>query len=282
MLRAGRLTIILSVVALTLGIAAQGRGDRSALVAMVIGRTGEVLHIATPQPVREGTIFAIKPFEGEDAIAEAEVLSCTHERPFIALARVIKGDTIISVPTGVRAYADASNVFGPNVPAPMTDGKPVDKNRFSLQVGAFYPRQVAMRLATTDYWQAYRLNYSLLKMGDCEALLSGEYNKCTRAFDLGGEQIRHTIEVVPVTATFRFKSLSLGSAHVYLGAGAGFYGIRSQETIGTQTSSITSQEIGRELSAALESTHGWVVELRYRNVQNTDIEGYSLTMGARF
>jgi hypothetical protein len=282
MRRAGRLSLIISTIALICGTAAAVRADRSTLVAMVVGRTGEVLHIATPQPVREGTIFAIKPFEGEDAIAEAQVLSCTRERPFIALARVIRGDTIFTVPTGVRAYTDASSVDGSDVPALLLPPRSPDKDRFSLQAGAFYPMQSGLRETTSEYWPSYRLNYSFVRMGQFEALLSGEYSKGTGEINLGGDTIRNTMEVIPVTAMARFKTLRMGNAHLFLGAGVGVYRIRSQATIGSDTLSSSRQEFGREMSVGMESTRGWVIELRYRDVEKTDIRGYLLAIGSRF
>lgn len=282
MRRAGGLSLFISTIALICGTAAAVRADRSTLVAMVVGRTGEVLHIATPQPVREGTIFAIKPFEGEDAIAEAQVLSCTRQRPFIALARVIRGDTIFTVPTGVRAYTDASSADGPDLPRPMPAPKPPDSDRFSLQAGAFYPTQSALRDTTSSYWPSYRLNYSFVRMGQFEALLSGEYSRGSGEINLGGDTIKHTLEVIPVTAMARFKSLRMGNAHLFLGAGLGVYTIHSRDTIGPDTVSFGRRAFGRELSVSLESARAWVIELRYRDVDDTNIQGYLFTVGSRF
>ena len=283
--RAGRFLLIFLVLGLMLGFAAAPSASNDAVVAMVIGRTGEVLHIATPQPVKVGSIFAIKPFESEDAIAEAEVMSCTHERPYIALARVIRGDTIITVPTGVRAYTDLSSVlltFVPLVLPVIRDTQVQDRNRFSVQVGAFYPSVPAVRDSTASYWQAYRLNYNFVKIGRFEGLIAGEYMKGSKEFDLGGDAIRHTVEVIPVTAMLRFKSLRMGHAHLFLGAGAGLYRIRTQQAVGSDTTEATNQQFGQEYSVGMESTHGWVMELRYRNVPDTDIKGYALTVGSRF
>jgi hypothetical protein len=39
---------------------------------------------------------------------------------------------------------------------------------------------------------------------------------------------------------------------------------------------------GRELSLGIESARAWVIELRYRDVDDTDIQGYLLTVGSRF
>ena len=168
------------------------------------------------------------------------------------------------------------------VPALLPPPKSPDKDRFSLQAGAFYPMQSGLRDTTSEYWPSYRLNYSFVRMGQFEALLSAEYSKGTGEIDLGGDTIEHTLEVIPVTAMARFKALRMGNAHLFLGAGVGVYTIHSKDTIGPDTVSFGRRAFGREMSVGMESTRGWVIELRYRDVDDTDIQGYLFTVGSRF
>ena len=271
---------IAAICAVSASAAASGDGDR--LAGMVVGRTGEILHISVHQPVCDGTIFEVKLLEREKPIAEARVLSCTRERPFIALAKVVRGDIQTAVPTGVHAYADIDAVGGLDVPKPMKRQSAGDNDRFSLQAGAFYPRVPLMRDTVADYWQAFRLNYSFLRIEGFETLLSVEYTRGSGEFTSGGATVERTMEVIPLTVLGRFKLARLGSAHLFLGAGAGVCRIRSEERTGAALTSTSTDEFGTELAAGLESRRGWTLELRYRDVENTDIRGYSLALGTRF
>jgi len=284
MFRAEKRLPILAAIAMVCAISAfaMASEDEDKLAGMIVGRTGEVLHISVHQPVCEGTIFTVKLLECEEPVAEARVLSCTKERPFIALAKVVRGDIQTVVPTGVRAYADVDAVSGPDVPKPMKHQDTGDTDRFSLQAGAFYPSVPIMRDTVADYWQAFRLNYLLLKIEGFEALLSTEYTRGSGEFRSGGATVERTVEVIPLTVLARIKPVRLGSAHLFLGAGAGIYRIRSQKKIGEALTSKVTEESGVELAAGLESRRGWTLELRYRDVENTDIRGYSLALGTRF
>ena len=283
MFQAGKVFSAVAAIAMTCAASASAVGaDEEQLAGMVVGRTGEILHISVHQPVCDGTIFEVKLLEREKPIAEARVLSCTRERPFIALAKVIRGDIQMAVPTGVHAYADVSAVSGPGVPKPMKRQSAGDNDRFSLQAGAFYPRVPLMRDTVADYWQAFRLNYSFLKVEGFETLLSVEYIRGSGEFTSGGATVERTMEVIPLTVLGRFKLARLGSAHLFLGAGAGVCRIRSEERTGAALTSTSTDEFGTELAAGLESRRGWTLELRYRDVENTDIRGYSLALGTRF
>lgn len=252
------------------------------IAGLVVGRTGEVLHVSMSQPVREGTTLIVKALESEPPIAQATVLSCTHERPYIALAKVVKADMDVPVPTGVRAYATVTTANEQMAPEPMDTGGTADGGRFSIQAGAFYPRTPSLRDTVADYWQAYRINYSLLKVSDLEAVLSAEYLKGSGEFSTPGGTVERAMEVIPVSVLGRVKPFRLGDARLFLGAGGGIYRIRNEERAGDTLTSSEEEEFGFELAAGLESSRGWVIELRYRDVQDTDIEGYSLAIGARF
>ena len=283
MFQAGKVFSAVAAIAMTCAASASAVGaDEEQLAGMVVGRTGEILHISVHQPVCDGTIFEVRLLEREKPIAEARVLSCTRERPFIALAKVIRGDIQMAVPTGVHAYADVSAVSGPGVPKPMKRHGAGNNDRFSLQAGAFYPRVPLMRDTVADYWQAFRLNYSFLRIEGFETLLSVEYTRGSGEFTSGGATVERTMEVIPLTVLGRFKLARLGSAHLFLGAGAGVCRIRSEERTGAALTSTSTDEFGTELAAGLESRRGWTLELRYRDVENTDIRGYSLALGTRF
>jgi hypothetical protein len=283
MLRAGKWLFVLIAVALVCGAQVSASVQSDKMIGMVVGRTGSVLHIGVPQPVREGTIFEVKPFEGEPPIAEARVISCTQERPFMALAKVIRGDTLMSVPTGVHAYADVDSVEGPDAPQPVvTRADDPDRNRFSIQAGAFYPVDESVREATADYWQSYRLCYTFIRAGRFETVLSGEYSKASGQAIVDGFSLGRTTEVIPVTVTGRLKPVSMGRCHLFMGVGFGMYNILTSDSAGIGTIKTNSREFGQELSTGVESSHGWVVELRYRNIQNSDLNGYLFTIGSRF
>lgn len=277
----GRCKTPLIIAALLCTTLLPGMADNGKITGMIVGRTGEIVHVSVPQPVDEGSIFSVKPVQADPPIAKARVLSCTQERPYIALAKIVQGDIENPVPTGARAYAEDDSVKGPSVPKPM--GRSAQgEDRFSMQVGAFYPSTTALRDSVADYWQAYRLNYLLLKARDFEAQLSAEYNKGSGEFPLETGLVKRSREVIPLTFLGRIVPLRMGSTHLFLAAGPGFYKIRSEETTGGITTSGDAEEFGQEYAVGFESRRGWILELRYRDVENTDIQGYSLTMGARF
>lgn len=284
MLRAGKLLFVLLVANMICWMPLGAKADDAKLIGMVVGRTGSVLHIGVPQPVREGTIFEVKPFESEPPIAEARVLSCTQERPFMALAKVVRGDSIMSVPTGVRAYADIGAIEGTEAPLPQpimhTDSP--DRDRFSLQAGAFYPSSAVIQSMTSDYWQSYRFAFSFIRMGRFETLLSAEYSKGSGTAFAEGGPVNHSMEIMPITVMERFRPFRLGNAHLFFGAGAGIYNIRTKDTFGADTLTSNQQEFGHEFAVGMESKHGWVIEARYRDIQNTDLKGYLVTIGSRF
>jgi hypothetical protein len=255
--------------------------DDTQLVGVIVGRTGEILHISVPQPVSENSVFAVKLISTDEPIAEARVLSCTKERPYIALAKVVRGGIENAVPIGVKAYSAAASVSDP-APEPIVTRRASEPDKFSIQAGAFYPRTQEIRDTVADFWQAYRLNYRFLKARDFEGLLSAEYTKGSGDFLVGETAVRRTMEVVPVTLLGRFKPLRMGGTEFFLGAGGGIYRIRSEERLGAALTSSRADEFGYELVAGMESTRGWTAELRYRDIENTDISGYSLAMGYRF
>ncbi|MHB0913565.1 MAG: hypothetical protein ACYC2Y_08990 [Armatimonadota bacterium] len=226
------------------------------LAGMVVGRTGDVLHVSLPKPVKDGSVLTVE-VSGEK-LAKARVLSCTSEQPYIALAKVTEEAEDASVPVGMRIYAEDG---APTMPAP----KRTPDERFSIQAGAFYPTAVETRLSTGEYWQSYRLNYALVRANGLETLLSAEYARSSGETD---------IQVIPVTVLGKIKPVRMGSAHLFLGAGGGIYSIRSG---GNET-----REFGQEFALGIESKHGWVLEARYRDVPDTQIKGYSLSFGNRF
>ena len=283
MLRAGKWLFVLISVALVCGAQVSARVQSDKMIGMVVGRTGSVLHIGVPQPVREGTIFEVKLFEGEPPIAEARVISCTRERPFMALAKVIWGDTLVSVPTGVHAYADVDSVEGVDaLQLVILQSDDPDRNRFSIQAGAFYPVDAAVRDATSDYWLSYRLSYTFIRAGRFETVLSGEYSKASGQAIVDGYSLDRTIEVIPLTVMGRMKPVTIGKAHLFVGVALGMYNILTSDSAGIGDIKTNTQEFGQELSMGMESSHGWVVELRYRNIQNSDLNGYLFTVGSRF
>lgn len=275
---------VLMVIALVTSITAVVYAENEAkLTGMVVGRTGEVLHVSLPQPVREGTVLSIKTLESQDAIAEARVLSCTQERPFIALAKVTRGDIETLVPVGVHAYADIASISGTDAPKPMEPATQGDSSaRLSLQAGTFYPSSPTLRKATGNYWQSYRLSYAPFRTDTIDILLSTEYMKGTGSYLDNSVANKTTMEVVPITAVARTEPLKFRNAHLYLGAGAGLYHVSSKQTVGDISSATSSQKVGTEYLVGIESKHGWVLEMRYRDVKDTDIQGYLLSLGGRF
>ncbi|MEN6521722.1 MAG: hypothetical protein ABFD46_11310 [Armatimonadota bacterium] len=249
------------------------------LSGLITGKTGELLEIRLTQPVRDGTIFQVKSILSEPPIAEAKVVSCTKEWPYVALAKVEKADLSTTVPIGAKAFADVDSVEGPIAPKPMRVKSYSDNGqRFSMQIGAFYPRLPILRDTVTDFWQAYRFNYSFMRLADFDMMLSAEYAKGSGDF----ESTTRSMEVIPVTLLGRFKVARAGSLNLVLGAGAGICFIKTEEsTSGVQTSD-SIHKFARELAASLESQKGWTLDLRYRDVPDTNVQGWSLGMGARF
>lgn len=252
------------------------------LVGTIIGRTGDIIRISVPQPVSEGAVFDVKPIEREQPIAQARVLNCTDEQPYEVVARVIRTDLQTNIPIGVHAYVDTDQVKVNGGPKPIARKGLPKGGRFSLQAGAFYPSADALRSSTSDFWQSYRINYSFLRVGVLEATLSAEYLKGFGDFISGTDTGKRQLEIIPVTLMGRIKPFRLGSSWVFFGAGAGYYRIRSEETLGATTTLNQSDQFGQEYSAGLESAKGWILEARYRNVPNTEIKGYSLALGTRF
>ena len=280
MLRSGKVLMIVTAIAFICGVPVGGFADSEKLTGMVVGRTGEVLHISVPQPVREGAFFDLKTITTDPPIANARVISCTQERPYIALAKVVQGDMETTIPTGARAYTNVDSVGGADVPKPMKSASTGNNDRFSIQAGAFYPSSPALRENISEYWQSYRMNYSLLKIKNLDAVLSAEYAKGTGSSSDG--QTARSMEVIPVTMLGRLKAIRMGGMHLFIGAAGGMYQIRSEERTGVNVTSESSQKPGYELAAGLESKRGWVLELRYRDVGETQLQGYSLALGGRF
>lgn len=277
-----KLFLVITAVALIGGAPSVISADDQ-LTGVVVGRTGEILHISVPQPVHEGALFAVKLLESERPIADARVLTCTQERPFLVLAKVVRGDIGQPVPIGVRAYADSDTLSrNPGVPAPMVRGRPAATERFSIQVGAFYPSEPLLRDTTADLWQAYRLNYSVLSIGGVDTQLSVEYTRGSGSFTEGEQTGTRTMEIIPVTLLGRFRPISLGSAKLFFAAGAGLYEIRSAQKLAGAVTRTRDSEFGHELGVGLESSRGWIMELRHRDILDTDIKGYCFTVGARF
>lgn len=248
----------------------------------IVGRTGDILHISLPQSVHEGSIISVKPVVSEPEATKARVVSCTKEEPYIALAKIIPAETTEIIPIGSHVYADATQPARRTAPEPEKKGRPSDNQRFSIQAGAFYPTTQALRDQFSGYWQAYRLNYSMLKMNFFELMLSGEYTKGDNSFVSKGVLASRSMEIVPVTALGKLKLARLGNAHFFIGAGAGAYSICTKESVGAISTTDTQHKFGHEFTAGLESSRGWIFELRYRDIQDTDIKGYSLTLGGRF
>lgn len=273
---------VLILVVLACGSALASNTDDQ-LSGLITGKTGELLEIRLTQPVREGTIFQVKSILSEPPIAEAKVVSCTKEWPYIALAKVETADFRTAIPIGAKAFADVDSVEGPNVPKPMKI-KPDsdDTQRFSMQIGSFYPRLPVLRDTVTDFWQAYRFNYSFMKLGDFDMMFSAEYAKGSGEFEKSGVVTTRSMELIPVTLLGRFKIARAGSLNLVLGAGAGMCRIRTEESTGGVLASDNDYKFSRELAASLESRKGWALDLRYRDVPDTNVQGWSLGLGARF
>lgn len=282
MLRIGK-SFPLILAALVCLVPCTSTADEGQLTGTVVGRTGEILHINVPQPVREGVLFAVKLLDGERAIADARVVSCTQERPFLALAKVVRGDIEQPVPIGVHAYADTATLSSnPEVPSPMQQGRSGNADRFSIQVGAFYPSEPLLRDTVADFWQSYRLSYNMATVGPIETQISVEYAEGSSAFAQGGQRGTRSMELIPVTLLARFRPIRLGKAKLFFAAGAGTYEIRSEQELGGTITRAKDREFGHEFGLGLESPRGWIMELRYREIFDADVKGYVFTVGARF
>jgi len=269
--------LIVAVAALICGCPTTANADAGQFTGVVVGRTGEFLQISVPQPVREGAQFAVKLLESERPIADVKVLSCTTERPYVALARVVRMEFDQAIPIGVKAYADTETLeLQPPAPPKASKGKSSD--RFSLQAGVFYPSEASVRESTQEYWPSYRLNYSMMRLGGLETLLSVEYGKA----ESDAEDGETSTEIVPVTLLGKIRPLRMGSTRFFVAAGIGMYGIRTTSVVDGVTSKSDDRENGVEYALGVESSHGWIAELRYRDVENTNIKGYAFTLGTRF
>jgi len=242
---------------------------------MLVGRTGDILHVSLAEPVSEGSIVTVTlPDNGE---ADARVLSCTKEWPYIALAK--SGQVGRQVTPAYSTQAIVPQIVVNNVVKPA---KSKADDRFSLQAGAFYPVYGQIGSGTyLDYWQSYRANYTILKLGAIDATVSGEYMKGFASFNVGDKKMARSAQVIPVTLMGRVKPFRVGSWQMFVGAGAGFYGMHNQDTVDGVTTETHGGALGHELTAGLEA-RGWMIEARYRNVPNTEIRGYSLALGTRF
>ncbi|HOK53405.1 MAG TPA: hypothetical protein PKV43_02980 [Armatimonadota bacterium] len=278
-----KMIFALLAVAFVMSSACADKPDEQ-LPGLILGKTGELLEIRLEQPVKEGTLFEVRPLLSEPPVAEARVVSCTKEWPFVALAKVSEADYRQVIPIGAKAYADLSSVHVPYAPPPMYEGKSSsDPMRFSIQFGTFYPRLPKTRINYSDYWQEYRLNYSFLKAHNFEATLSTGYLKGkgdSPAVD--GGLVTKSKEVVPLTLLGRFRTAKVGNTCLVLGAGGGVYGMRTRRIMDDVMTSDSTYTYGYEFTAGLESRHGWLLELRYRDVPETEIQGFSLGLGARF
>jgi len=240
---------------------------------MIVGRTGDILHVSVPQPVAEGaTLEVTMPDNGT---ASARVLSCTKEWPYIALAKT--GGSAYQ--TAAPAYASAPAFIAPVHVAEKSSKK--EDARFSLEAGGFYPADNLGTGTYLDVWQSYRLNYSFLKLGGLETQVSAEYMRGFSSLGSGEHQVNRTMQVVPVTLMGKLKPFRIGSWKLFVGAGGGYYPMYSEDTCDGLTSNTKTGALGHELCAGLEA-NGWLLEARYRNVPNTEIEGYSLALGTRF
>jgi len=169
--------LTLLILMLACGCVIAGDTDEQ-LSGLITGKTGELLEIKLTQPVMDGTIFRIKPVLSEPPIAEARVVSCTKEWPFIALAKIAASDLKTSIPIGSKAFADIRYVESHVAPKPIKHNLNMDSGqRFSIQIGSFYPRLPILRDTVADFWQAYRFNYTVLRLGDFDAMISAEYTK---------------------------------------------------------------------------------------------------------
>lgn len=262
----------------------QAANVKDQLSGLITGKTGELLDIRLEQPVEEGTIFQIRPILSEPPVAEALVLSCTKEWPFVALAKVTQADPRSVVPIGAKAYADANTVDKAHAPKPMKAHNSVtDDLRLSIQAGTFFPRPAALRSDTTNFWEEYRINYSFLKADNFELALAGGYLKGSGdSLTRDGGTVTKTIEVVPLTMFGRLRAIRYGGLSLVVGGGAGMYRIKSTREVVDSTTSNKADKFGQEFSAGIESNKGWLMELRYRNVPDSLIQGFSLAFGARF
>lgn len=255
------------------------------LTGTVIGRTGELLDIKLTQPVHDGTVFEIKSILSDPAIAEARVESCTSEWPYIALARIVRADVSTSIPIGAKVFTGVDSVAPTYYPAP----KPMnvrsgssDDQRFSLQAGTFYPRIPNMRITAGEFWQEYRFNYTFLRLATFELTGSGAYVRGSGdSPTTGGVRLR-TTELIPATLFARMRLVRMGSTTIVLGGGAGLCRISDRNTTPDSDIITNQNKFCREVCGALESARGWVVELRYRDIPDTDIQGFSLALGGRF
>jgi len=280
MFRIGKVLLIVAAVLALTGPVLASR-DKGVITGMVIGRTGEILHISVPEPVREGAIMEVRPIECEPPVAEIRVLSCTHEAPYVALAKVIRCNAD-PVATGVRTYGELKAVAETNAPKPMSTESIGNDGRLSIQVGAFQPSSAYMKDVFADYWQEYRLNYEFLRYGTFGMQLSAEYTKGIGKVASNNGTINRTMEIMPAVLLGRLRPLRMGRTTMFVGAGAGWYTIRTTDVIGGLSTTDTQRKVGREYSAGFEHSQGWIVELRYRDIPATYIKGYSLALGGRF
>ena len=233
--------------------------------------------MSVPQPVAEGAVIEVTM--PDNATVGARVLSCTKEWPYIALAKTSQA-VAQAVPQAAPVYVSAPTVAAPALRVSQPSKKGDD--RFSLQAGAFYPLYGQIGSGTyLDYWQSYRLNYSFLKLGKVDAQLSAEYMNGFASTGSGDNKTARSMQVIPITLMGKVKPFRMGSWQLFMGAGAGFYGMRSEDTLNGVTTKTHGGALGHELSAGLEA-RGWMLEARYRNVPNTEIRGYSLALGTRF
>jgi hypothetical protein len=272
------LASVAMLVVISIGASAEG----GQITGMIVGRTGDILHLNVPEPVREGSVIEVRPVSSEPAVAEARILSCTNERPFIALAKIIRADADVPVPIGAYVYADTNAVDRAYAPAPMNTIPHSEDSRFSIQAGAFYPTSAYVRDATSNYWQSYQLDYSFVRAGAFDALLSAEYLRGAGTGLSNGIATSHVEQVYPLTLLGRLRPMHVGNTYLYVGAGGGIYHIVSNTTTGSASAGNTVDKFGTELTAGLESARGWILELKYRDVKDTDIQGYNLGLGARF
>jgi len=269
--------ILIATVAAIFGISANVMAGEDRMTGVIIGRTGEIIHIGVSQPVREGTIFKVMQMESDPPIAEAKVIECSQERPFVATAQVTKGDIVQSIAIGTHAYTKATNVKGPDVPKQLGSGSDGGR-RLSLQAGVFQPSSQLVRDTVADRWQSFRLAYSFIRSNNYEFQLSSGFDRGAGSFAGLNGTIKRSVEVIPAVLMGQIKPLGFGGSRLILGAGGGVYRIKTAET-GLSTSTV--DKIGYELCLGSES-HGWTTELRYRNANGANIEGYSFTLGTRF
>ncbi|MDO8683481.1 MAG: hypothetical protein Q7N50_08375, partial [Armatimonadota bacterium] len=249
----GRALLVAVVIMSIRGLPAEC--DEPQMAGVVTGRTGDILHVSLPQPVRDGTILTVKVYSDWPAASEAKVLSCTKEMPYIALAKVIKADMESPTPICAYAYVNADAVSKPDAPKPLETKRKSrfgSDNRLSLQAGAFYPKTPTLRETNNDVWPAYRLNYSFLKIGGFEGMLSTEYTKGTRDIPTDAGLISRTTEIIPVTLLGKFSPTRMGNTRLFVGGGGGFYRITSEDKLGGSLTSTKSDELGYEFSAGLE------------------------------